>query len=202
MRNLEIIPKFVNLLHQKRPLILHGDGLHTRRYLYAGDAADAFDTVLHKGVIGHIYNVGSVDEVSNLELCGKLLDIFGISDHQAWIEHVKDRPFNDRRYAVDATRLKNLGWVQKTTFEDGLRATVQWYQSFPNWWGNINNALTAFPVVEGKAVVPSYQNGEIEMEFDSARVETISNGEHGHGEAIAGAQNSRVKKRKLGDLDD
>ena len=64
----EIIPKFTCLLRRQRPMILHGDGSPTRRYLYAGDAADAFDTILHKGTLGQIYNVGSYDEISNLHI--------------------------------------------------------------------------------------------------------------------------------------
>ena len=79
------------------PLFIHGDGKHTRRYLYAGDAASAFDTILHKGEIGQIYNVDSRDEMSNLELAGKLLGMFGFENTEHWIQHTRDRPFNDRR---------------------------------------------------------------------------------------------------------
>ena len=65
-------------------MVLHGDGSPTRRYLFAGDAADAFDTILHKGTLGHIYNVGSYDEISNIQLCGMLLKELGIaSDDKA-----------------------------------------------------------------------------------------------------------------------
>jgi dTDP-D-glucose 4,6-dehydratase len=136
-------------------MMIHGDGQHTRRFLYAGDAADAFDTILHKGTIGQVYNVGSYDEISNLQLCSKLLDLFDIpeSEKAKWIEHVEDRPFNDHRYAVDAAKLGQLGWTQKTSFAEGLKITVDWYRDFPNWWGDISNILTAFPVVEGNAVM-------------------------------------------------
>ena len=134
----EVIPKFTCLLNRGHKLLLHGDGKHTRRYLYAGDAADAFDTILHKGTIGQIYNVGSSDEISNLTLCAELLKQFGLSDGKdisQYVSHVNDRPFNDRRYAVDATKLKSLGWQQKTSFEDGLKETVAWYKKFgETWW--------------------------------------------------------------------
>ena len=137
-------------------MFIHGDGKHTRRYLYAGDAADAFDTILHKGVIGQVYNVGSVDEISNLELCSHLLKQFGYDhpeDLPKYVAHTTDRPFNDRRYAVDATRLKELGWEQKTSFEEGLRVTVNWYRMYgEEWWGDISTVLSPFPVVEGKRV--------------------------------------------------
>lgn len=155
----EIIPKFSSLLHRGQPVVLHGDGSPTRRYLYAGDAADAFDTILHKGELGQVYNVGSYDEISNLDLCGKLLAELGIphdtpEEFKKWVKYTHDRPFNDHRYAVDGTKLRQLGWDQKTTFAEGLRTTVQWYKLFgEKWWGDISKVLSPFPEVHGKEVV-------------------------------------------------
>ncbi|CAM1502890.1 Fc.00g076660.m01.CDS01 [Cosmosporella sp. VM-42] len=149
----KIIPKFTCLLNRGRPVTLHGDGSPTRRYLFAGDAADAFDTILHKGQLGQIYNVGSYDEISNIDLCGKLLTLMKIphdspEQFRKWIKYTHDRPFNDRRYAVDATKLRALGWDQKTTLEEGLKITVDWYGRFGEaWWGDISHVLTPFPVV-------------------------------------------------------
>ncbi|KAM0749261.1 NAD(P)-binding protein [Meredithblackwellia eburnea MCA 4105] len=153
----KIIPKFTSLLHRGQKLIIHGDGTPTRRYLYGGDAADAFDFVLSKGVIGQIYNVGSEAEVANLDLCKLLLAEFKRpvetqEELEAEIVFVRDRPFNDHRYAVDGSKLKALGWTQNTPFADGLRDTVNWYRNFgETWWGNITAILTAFPeTVEGQ----------------------------------------------------
>ncbi|KAK4151519.1 hypothetical protein C8A00DRAFT_35848, partial [Chaetomidium leptoderma] len=169
----KIIPKFTCLLARHKPVVLHGDGSPTRRYLYAGDAADAFDTILHRGQLGQIYNVGSHDEISNLALCKKLLAEMNIltpiltpitpitptpitpiltpitptttiphsapppppspsleEEFSRWVKYTHDRPFNDHRYAVDATKLKQLGWAQRTTLEAGLRVTVAWYRRF------------------------------------------------------------------------
>jgi dTDP-glucose 4,6-dehydratase len=162
----EIIPKFISLLHRGQPVILHGDGSPTRRYLFAGDAADAFDTILHKGEIGQIYNIGSSDEISNLELCHIILTEMGIdikdtNDFQRWVKHTHDRPFNDQRYAVDATKLKILGWTQKTSFDEGLKKTVDWYKHYGDkWWGDISAVLTPFPQAlskrrEEQAVTPT-----------------------------------------------
>ncbi|KXS99578.1 hypothetical protein AC578_2208 [Pseudocercospora eumusae] len=135
--------------HQRgKPLWIHGDGQNTRRYLYAGDAADAFDTILHKGEIGQIYNVDSRDEISNLGLAGRLLRRFGVRDAQNWIQHTRDRPFNDMRYAVDGSKLRKLGWSQKVSFEAGLANTVAWYGKFSGWWGDIENTLAPFPEVK------------------------------------------------------
>jgi len=139
--------------------VLHGDGTPTRRYLFAGDAADAFDTILHKGQMGQIYNVGSYDEVANRDLCVRLLEQFAIpsatpGDVQKWVKYTHDRPFNDHRYAVDGTKLRQLGWDQKTSFADGLRITVEWYRRFgEHWWGDISKVLSPFPVVKNKEVL-------------------------------------------------
>jgi dTDP-glucose 4,6-dehydratase len=144
----KVIPKFTTLLNRGRKMILHGDGSPTRRYLFAGDAADAFDTIFHKGVNGQIYNIGSRDEIANKDLCRLLLAQFGIpnEDYEKWVEHTHDRPFNDMRYAVDGGKVGKLGWVQKTSFEKGLKMTVDWYRRFGDtWWGDISHCLTAFP---------------------------------------------------------
>ncbi|ODA81587.1 hypothetical protein RJ55_00087 [Drechmeria coniospora] len=156
----KIIPKFACLLERGRPMVIHGNGSPTRRYLYAGDAADAFDTILHKGHIGSIYNVGSSDEVSNLDLSHMILDAMGIETDnpersRKWIKYTDDRPYNDRRYAVDGSKLRGLGWKQKTDLWDGLRTTVAWYRQFgESWWGDLSHVLTPFPVVSEGEVMP------------------------------------------------
>ncbi|KAK7207220.1 hypothetical protein BZA70DRAFT_235455 [Myxozyma melibiosi] len=145
----KIIPKFICLLQSGRKCFVHGDGTNTRRYLYAGDAVDALDTILHKGTIGQIYNIGTTDELSNIELCRILIKAFGYKeeDLEAHIEYTIDRPFNDRRYAIDATRLKSLGWSQKTELEKGMAVTIDWYRKFGlSWWGDLSDILTAFPI--------------------------------------------------------
>jgi hypothetical protein len=157
----KIIPKFASLLERGKKLIIHGEGLNTRRYLYAGDAADAFDAILHRGGVGKIYNVGSRDEVSNMELAGMMLGFFGREGDGETIQYVKDRPFNDKRYAVDATKLGGLDWEQKTGFEDGLKLTVEWYRRFgKTWWGDVESVLTAFPEV---------REGDVWSEEDSRK---------------------------------
>lgn len=154
-RGSEVIPKFICLLESGKKLLVHGDGKNTRRYLYAADAVDAFDTILHKGSVSQVYNVSSNDEISTLELCRKLLDAFDISntteeEFAAAVEHTKDRPFNDLRYATNCTKLQNLGWWQQTSFSDGIAVTVDWYRRFgATWWGDIDRILTPFPIFDG-----------------------------------------------------
>jgi dTDP-D-glucose 4,6-dehydratase len=168
------------LLQQHKKLLLHGDGSPTRRYLYAGDIVDALDTIFHKGVIGQIYNIASKDEISNMEICHRLLKTFGLphdtpSELQEWVQHTEDRPFNDQRYATDGSKLATLGWEPTTSFDEGLKKTVDWYRRFGDvWWGDISRVLTPFPVVEGTEIwtkeehddLPS-SDGEIVTEDNS-----------------------------------
>lgn len=171
--------------------MLHGDGTPTRRYLYAGDAADAFDTILHKGAVDEVYNVGSYDEISNLTLCSKLLACLNIPHKtqeqlHRWVKHTRDRPFNDHRYAVDGTKLRQLGWDQRTSFAKGLAITVDWYRQFgERWWGDISHALTPFPTVVGKRLLA---NDEPVEEFEEDILVTSEDS------SVVGSPN----KRKLG----
>ncbi|KAJ4372051.1 hypothetical protein N0V83_003824 [Neocucurbitaria cava] len=177
----KIIPKFIMLLQRKQKLLLHGDGSPTRRYIYAGDIVDAIDTIFHKGDVGQIYNIASKDEISNTDICHRLLGVFGIP-HQTqaelaqWVEHTEDRPFNDQRYATDGSKLTALGWSPKMNFDEGLRITVDWFRRFGEvWWGDISRVLTPFPVVAGNEIwtkeehddLPS-SDGEVLYEEDGA----------------------------------
>ena len=106
-----------------------------------------------------IYNVGSYDEISNLTLCSKLLTYLNIphktqEELHKWVKHTHDRPFNDHRYAVDGSKLRKLGWEQKTSFSEGMAITVNWYKNFgEKWWGDITKVLTPFPTVAGTEVI-------------------------------------------------
>jgi dTDP-glucose 4,6-dehydratase len=139
----EIIPRFFSLLSQGKPLTIQGSGLNSRRYLYGADAADAFDLILHKGEIGEAYNVGSSFEVTNLEVAVRMLQAFGHSPQtfQQRLCWTEDRPFNDFDYRVDGSKLQALGWRQRTSFEVGLAATVEWYKkNIGVWWPSDVNA--------------------------------------------------------------
>ncbi|RAK79443.1 dTDP-glucose 4,6-dehydratase [Aspergillus fijiensis CBS 313.89] len=139
----KIIPRFFKLLSKNQPLTLQGNGLHKRRYLYGADAADGFDTILHKGVDGEAYNIGSAFGVTNLEVAIRMLELFGFdprSDFKERLVWIPDRPHNDLDYRVDGSKLESLGWRQNTHFEDGLRATVEWYRkNIDVWWADEPN---------------------------------------------------------------
>uniref|UniRef100_A0A7S1CN91 NAD(P)-binding domain-containing protein n=1 Tax=Bicosoecida sp. CB-2014 TaxID=1486930 RepID=A0A7S1CN91_9STRA len=143
----KIIPKFINQLLRGHKVTLHGDGQNTRNYLFVEDVAAAFDLVLHKGKPGEIFNVGGDNEVPNIDVARLLIrKIMGAdADTDEWITLVPDRPFNDLRYPLDSTRLRDLGWVEEVSWEDGLARTVEWYKKFSGNWDDVESALVAHP---------------------------------------------------------
>eukprot|EP00180_Rhodochaete_pulchella_P001084 Plantae.Rhodophyta-Rhodochaete_pulchella.ctg1900.p1 GENE.Plantae.Rhodophyta-Rhodochaete_pulchella.ctg1900~~Plantae.Rhodophyta-Rhodochaete_pulchella.ctg1900.p1 ORF type:complete len:348 (+),score=49.17 Plantae.Rhodophyta-Rhodochaete_pulchella.ctg1900:156-1199(+) len=125
----KLIAKSCCLLAAGRKVYVHGDGSHARNYVYATDCARAFDIILHRAVVNGVYNIGSTLEKTNIETIHNLIRVFGLSgDPQQYIEYVKDRAFNDARYHIDSGKLRELGWSQDVSWEDGLRMTAEWYQ--------------------------------------------------------------------------
>lgn len=142
----KLIPKFINQLMRGRALTLHGDGTNTRNFLYVEDVARAFDVILHKGEIGHIYNIGGANELPNIDVAKHLLKILGKSqDEASLITFVPDRKFNDLRYTINSSKLHELGWKEEMGWEEGLNATVEWYKKYSGRYGNIEQALVAHP---------------------------------------------------------
>lgn len=142
----KLIPKFINLLLRDRPLTLHGDGSNTRNFLYVKDVARAFDTILHKGLEGRIYNIGGKNEMSNLQVAKQLIKVMGKSaKEEDLITFVPDRKFNDLRYTINSSKLHELGWSEQQEWESGLRETVAWYTQYTCRYGNIENALVPHP---------------------------------------------------------
>jgi dTDP-glucose 4,6-dehydratase len=131
----------INILLGK-PLPVYGDGQNVRDWLYVGDHCQALETVLHKGKAGETYNIGGNNEVKNLELVTLLCQLMDelapdlpIKPASQLITFVKDRAGHDRRYAIDATKIRTeLGWTPQETVEQGLRKTIQWYLAHPDWW--------------------------------------------------------------------
>ena len=131
----------INILLGK-PLPVYGDGQNIRDWLYVGDHCSALDVVLHQGDPGETYNVGGNNEVKNIDLVHKLCDLMNelaphlpVRPSQELITFVKDRPGHDRRYAIDATKIRTeLGWTPTQTVESGLRQTVEWYLTHREWW--------------------------------------------------------------------
>jgi dTDP-glucose 4,6-dehydratase len=131
----------INILLGK-PLPVYGDGQNVRDWLYVRDHCQALDTVIHKGKAGETYNIGGNNEVKNIDLVRMLCELMNelapdlpVKPAQNLITFVKDRPGHDRRYAIDASKIRTeLGWQPQETVEGGLRKTIQWYLDHRDWW--------------------------------------------------------------------
>jgi dTDP-D-glucose 4,6-dehydratase len=120
----KLIPKFVRLLKEGKKCTIHGtNSANVRRaFMHVDDVVDAVETVWKKGVTGEVYNIASDDELSVMDVTKLIVKtIRDTEDHDAWIEYVDDRPFNDQRYYICADKLKSLGWNQKKTREDLIK---------------------------------------------------------------------------------
>ena len=128
----KLIPLFVTNALDGEPLPVYGDGRQTRDWLHVEDHCAAVDLVLRRGACGEIYNVGGGEERENLELTRRILDLTGRDE--SLVRHVEDRPGHDRRYSLDSSKLRGLGWRPQRVFEDGLAQTVEWYREHRDWW--------------------------------------------------------------------
>ncbi|KAM7498568.1 hypothetical protein LguiA_022982 [Lonicera macranthoides] len=156
----KLIPKFILLAMRGKPLPIHGDGSNVRSYLYCEDVAEAFEVILHKGEVGHVYNIGTKKERRVIDVARDMCKLFSMNPETS-IKFVDNRPFNDQRYFLDDQKLKNLGWSERTTWVEGLKKTMEWYTSHPNWWGDVSGALLPHPRM---LMMP----GGIERHFDEA----------------------------------
>ena len=143
----KLIPHMILNALAGKPLPVYGDGGQVRDWLYVEDHARALIQVVQEGVVGETYNIGGHNEKTNLEVVHAICDLLeelhpdkpaGVNQYRDLIEHVKDRPGHDHRYAIDATKIqRELGWTPQETFESGLRKTVQWYLDNPEWWQSV-----------------------------------------------------------------
>lgn len=142
----KLIPLFINNIRNSKALPVYGDGKYTRDWLYVIDHARAIDEVYHKGRNGETYNIGGFNEWQNIELvklmCREVDKQLGNPEgsSEKLITYVKDRPGHDRRYAIDANKIKKeLGWEPSVTFEQGLAKTVEWYLNNEEWLTHVTS---------------------------------------------------------------
>ena len=142
----KLIPLIINNIKHRKPLPIYGDGKYTRDWLWVGDHATAIDEVFHKGKDGETYNIGGNNERKNIDLvetlCDTVDDLLGRKPGSAreLITFVKDRAGHDRRYAIDATKIKNeLGWEPTVQPEEGMRKTAEWYLNNEAWMNNVTS---------------------------------------------------------------
>lgn len=142
----KLLPLFINNIINKKSLPVYGDGSFTRDWLYVLDHAKAIDTIYHNGRASETYNIGGFNEWKNIDLIKvlcKQMDIAlgnNIGTSETLIKFVNDRPGHDKRYAIDANKLKNeLGWIPSLQFEEGLKKTIKWYLDNKMWMKNITS---------------------------------------------------------------
>ncbi len=133
----KVVPLFVTNALNDMPLPVYGDGRQMRDYQYVMDHCEGIDLVLHKGQIGEVYNIGTGQEMTNLEMVEILLDELG--KPRSLIQHVEDRLGHDRRYSMDVSKIRALGWEPKHTPEQAIRKTVRWYVENRWWWEPIRS---------------------------------------------------------------
>ncbi|HVN66316.1 MAG TPA: dTDP-glucose 4,6-dehydratase [Methanomicrobiales archaeon] len=140
----KLIPVVIQKALDHQPIPIYGDGKQIRDWLYVNDHCSAIDCILEKGTVGEIYNIGGNNEWSNIDLVNLILSIIREITHDSkvntdLIRHVNDRPGHDRRYAIDATKIKTqLKWQPTTRFEEGLRLTIDWYIQNQDWMKSRN----------------------------------------------------------------
>ena len=133
----KVIPLFITNAIDHEPLPLYGDGLQVRDWLHVDDHCAAIEAVLDRGTPGEIYNAGGTASLTNIDLTQRLLRL--LDRPESLIRHVADRPGHDRRYALDSSRLKVLGWQPRVAIDEGLAATVAWYRENEAWWRPIKS---------------------------------------------------------------
>ena len=138
----KVIPLFITNLIDDIPVPLYGDGQNERDWLHVDDHCRGVDLLIDKGVPGEVYNIGGGNQVKNVDLTHRILELVG--KPRSLIKPVADRPGHDRRYSLDTSKLESLGWKPRERFEDGLAKTVQWYRDNERWWRPIKNEDPAF----------------------------------------------------------
>ena len=131
----KVVPLFASNAIDGLPLPIYGDGKQMREYQYVEDHCEAIDVVLHKGEIGEIYNVGTGEEMENLEMIQILLKTLG--KPESLMRHVTDRPGHDRRYSLNLEKIGGLGWEPRHTGQEAVKKTAEWYRDNEWWWRKI-----------------------------------------------------------------
>ena len=136
----KLIPKTIILAKQGRNIPIYGNGINLRDWIFVDEHCDAVYEILMKGKSGQAYNISANNEISNVQIVNKILEIMDKSNDL--IEFVEDRPGHDQRYSLDSSKIKNeLGWSTKINFEEGIRKTIEWYEKNFSYYESISNEI-------------------------------------------------------------
>ena len=138
----KFIPLFVSNALEDKPLPLYGSGANIRDWLYVEDNCRAIDLVIRKGKLGEVYNIGAGNEVQNIAIARRIVDMLG--KPESLIHLVPDRLGHDSRYAVDCEKIHSLGWKPYKDFDLALEETVRWYEQNQQWWRQIKEKSMGF----------------------------------------------------------
>jgi len=133
----KVVPLFVTNAIDNEPLPLYGDGLQMRDYQYVVDHCEAIDLVLQRGEIGEVYNIGTGSEMPNIEMTRLILEILG--KPESLVRHVPDREGHDRRYSLDVSKIRALGWEPDHSCAEAIELTTRWYVENEWWWRKIKS---------------------------------------------------------------
>ena len=143
----KLIPKFICLLQDDLPCTIQGTGENLRAFIHVDDVVRAFETILLKGMVGEIYNIGSTDEYTVLQIAHRLIHKLKPGEPMdRWITRIPDRNFNDYRYDIDSLKLRELGWSPQISFDEGLQRTVAWYLTHPGHWESVSRTRNPISV--------------------------------------------------------
>jgi len=136
----KLIPKTIILAKQERNIPIYGNGENLRDWIFVDEHCDAVYEILINGKAGQAYNISANNEISNVQIVHKILEIMGKSNDL--IEFVEDRPGHDQRYSLDSSKIKNeFGWSTKINFEEGIRKTIEWYEKNFSYYESISNEI-------------------------------------------------------------
>jgi len=138
----KFIPLFTTNAIEDKPLPLYGKGLNIRDWLFVEDNCRAIDMLIRRGQFGEVYNIGANDEVTNIVVAERILEVLGKPNDL--IKYVPDRKGHDLRYALDCRKIHQVGWKPETRFENALEETVRWYEAHPDWWKKIKEKSKEF----------------------------------------------------------
>ena len=136
----KLIPKTIILAKQERNIPIYGNGKNLRDWIFVDEHCDAVYEILINGKAGQAYNISANNEINNVQIVHKILEIMGKSNDL--IEFVEDRPGHDQRYSLDSSKIKNeFGWSTKINFEEGIRKTIEWYEKNFSYYESISNEI-------------------------------------------------------------